>query len=162
MKVLLDTSVVIRFCQTEDAKHHLVLDAVTRLSELGYLSCIVPQVIYELWSVATRPIDANGLGWSTDDAKAEVEELERRFVFMRDERTIYANWIKLVSRLGIGGRDSHDARLVAAMERHSIEHLMTLDQNDFNRFDHKVVWFPEDVLAMKAGQSASAKRRQSE
>ncbi|MEO8496764.1 MAG: type II toxin-antitoxin system VapC family toxin [Planctomycetota bacterium] len=151
MKVLLDTSVIVRFCQTGDQKHQLAVDAVARLSELGHQACIVPQVIYELWSVATRPTKANGLGWSTVDAKQEVDRLEKLFVFLKDERTIYSFWIELVSSFSVGGRDSHDARLVAAMDRHAITHLMTLDQNDFKRFSHKTVWFPDDVLAIQPG-----------
>lgn len=152
MKVLLDTSTIVRFCQTADPNHHLVLDAVARLSELGHQSCIVPQVIYELWSVATRPISANGLGWTTDDAKNEVDRLESLFVFLKDERTVYSFWIALVTKFSVGGRDSHDARLVAAMDRHSVNHLLTLDRKDFNRFTHKTVWLPTDVLAIQPGK----------
>ncbi len=152
MKVLLDTSAIIRFCQTADPNHHLVLDAVARLSELGHHACIVPQVVYELWSVATRPITANGLGWTTDDAKKEVDRLEKLFGFLKDERSVYAYWIELVTNFSIGGRNCHDARLVAAMDRHAISHILTLDKNDFTRFTHKTVWFPADVLALKPGK----------
>lgn len=152
MKVLLDTSAIIRFCQTADSKHHLVLDAVARLSELGYQTCIVPQVVYELWSVATRPITANGLGWSTHDAKTEIGRLGKLFVFLKDERTVYSHWIELVSQLDIGGRNAHDARLIAAMDRHEISHLLTLDRDDFKKFNHKTIWFPEDVLAINPGK----------
>ena len=41
-----------------------------------YLS---PQVLIEMWVVATRPTDVNGLGWSTDHARKIIDELLERF-----------------------------------------------------------------------------------
>lgn len=149
MKVLLDTSIIARFCQTGDPKYTLVTDAVGKLSEQGYDLCLVPQVVYEFWSVATRPLDVNGLGWSTDQAAHEIEKLEELFSVLKDERSVYGYWLKLVTSFKVGGRNSHDARLVAAMDRHAISSVLTLDAKDFNRFDHIVILRPAEVVASK-------------
>lgn len=147
MKVLLDTNILVRLCVSDDPKYLDVQKAILNLVSKDYELCVVPQVFYELWHVSTRPVEANGLGLSVAKVKLAIETFESMFTMLRDERTVYANWLRIVSHFKVLGRNSHDARLVAAMDRHGITQLLTLDGRDFNRFGHIYILRPADVIA---------------
>jgi predicted nucleic acid-binding protein len=106
---------------------------------------IVPQVVYEFWVVATRPREQNGLGLSIADADAAVEERTGVFRLLLDERGVFIRWKELVRRHEVRGKLAHDARLVAAMQRHGIESILTFNAADFQRFTSIKVITPTDV-----------------
>jgi hypothetical protein len=61
MNLLLDTNVLGRMVEVGHPQHRVASDAVDALRRRGDTPCVVPQVLYELWVVATRPPAANGL-----------------------------------------------------------------------------------------------------
>jgi predicted nucleic acid-binding protein len=91
-------------------------------------------VLYEYWAVATRPAEHNGLGFTIEVTDGYVQTFLRLFTFLGDEHGIFAKWFLLVRLTRCQGNASHDARLVAAMQRHGILHLLTLDRTDFVRY----------------------------
>ena len=64
MKVLLDTNILLRLSATQAAEHADVVRAVASLLSRGDEPVITPQVLIELWVVATRPTNVNGFGWT--------------------------------------------------------------------------------------------------
>lgn len=76
MTVLLDTNIPGRMAEAGHPKQQSAVDAVTSLIHRGDVPCLVPQVLYEFWVVATRPIASNGLGLSATEAEAEISKLE--------------------------------------------------------------------------------------
>jgi hypothetical protein len=56
------------------------------------------------------------------------------FDVMRDERRVFDFWEQLVADHDVKGKQVHDTRLVAAMLRHSISHLLTFNAADFARY----------------------------
>lgn len=61
MKLLVDTSVILRTSQPDSPEFEPAVKAITQLRSQGFNGCMVPQIIYEYWAVATRPIEVNGL-----------------------------------------------------------------------------------------------------
>jgi predicted nucleic acid-binding protein len=59
----------------------------------------------------------------------------------------YQEWRKIVVAEGVSGIQVHDARLVATMRIHRIEHLLTLNVGDFRRYDRLIAVSPQDLLA---------------
>jgi hypothetical protein len=101
----------------------------------GHELCLVPQIHYEFWVAATRPIAVHGLSMTSSEAELELRKLgPPLFRFLRDERAIYDPWRELVRSRSIQGKHAHDARLVAAMERHGLTHLLTFNIHDFRGF----------------------------
>lgn len=94
---------------------------------------IVQQNIVEFWAVATRPISANGLGFTTEQAAVEINALKRLFVLL-PESPLQDAWERLVVNYGVSGKNTHDARLVAAMVVHGVESLLTFNAQDFLRY----------------------------
>ena len=95
---------------------------------------LTPQNFIEFWAVATRPVEANGFGWSSERTTKEVTELQERFPVLPDTPDIFSCWLDLVKQWPVHGKRVHDARLVAVLKAHSISHLITFNTADFAAF----------------------------
>lgn len=145
--VLVDTNVLLRLAQPSSPHHTVARDALLALDDAGIELCLVPQVLYEYWAVATRPAAANGLGLTVPQADAAVELLLADYPLRRDERGVFGHWRSLVVTHDVKGKNAHDARLVAAMARHGLSHLLTFNVGDFARFAGVTALAPADVAA---------------
>jgi predicted nucleic acid-binding protein len=134
MNILLDTNILSRMAQPGHGQHHAALDATDALQRRGDVLCLVPQVIYEFWVVATRPVAVNGLGLAVSVVANEVSRLKSIFPLLADTASIFDEWERLVTTQQIVGKNAHDARLVAAMAVHGITHLLTFNTGDFARY----------------------------
>lgn len=123
------------------------IDAMDVLRSRGHELILVPQILYEYWSVATRPVANNGLGLSPAEAAAELTALRRLFRLLKDELGIYSAWNELVVAHAVRGKQAHDARLAAALQRHVISHLLTFNTADFQRYSFLTAVSPGDVLS---------------
>ncbi len=128
------------------------MQAIGSLRGLGHRLIVVPQVVYEFWSVGTRPRDVNGLGMSAGEVKTKLDGLMPIFKLFLDERTIFDFWQQLVVDHDVKGKQVHDARLVAAMMRHGISHLLTFSASDFARYSEIAVIEPHRAGELEAAQ----------
>jgi predicted nucleic acid-binding protein len=147
MNVLLDTNIPGRMAEAGHPQHQIAVDAVAALITRGDSPCLVPQVLYEFWVVATRPQASNGLGLSSAEAEAEISRLESLYPMLQDSPAIYPEWRRIVAAHQVLGKNAHDARLVAAMAVHGITHILTFNPGDFIRFPGIVALDPTIVLA---------------
>lgn len=100
MRILLDTNVLLRSVEPAHAHHQTSVTAIQILRMHNHELLIAPQVLYEFWSVATRPIRNNGLGMAPAEAHAELKMIQQLFRLLRDERAIYPIWEQLCLRAG--------------------------------------------------------------
>ena len=133
MAVLLDTNILLRLAQPHHPSAPVAARALRSLRANNEMLHIAQQNIVEFWAVATRPIAANGLGYSTEQATAEVDALKRLFVLL-PELPLQDTWERLVADYRVSGKNAHDARLVAAMVVHGIESILTFNTQDFLRY----------------------------
>lgn len=134
MNFLIDTNILIRSVLRTDAQHQDALRAIRTLWNNGHSVCVVPQNLYEFWSVATRPASSNGLGMRPRQADRMTTRIEKLLLLFRDTPAVYDEWRRLVASHSASGKTSHDARLVAAMHVHGIENLVTFNVDDFKRY----------------------------
>ena len=147
MSHLADTSILLRTIHTTSPQRQLAIDTLDTLRKQKEEICIFPQNLVEFWAVATRPIESNGLGLTIEQAIVKVDHLKKVFVLKDEDKTIFQNWESLVSEYEVKGKTSHDARLVAGMQTHSISHLLTFNVKDFQRYhDIILIVSPEDIL----------------
>ncbi|MGA2848480.1 MAG: type II toxin-antitoxin system VapC family toxin [Terracidiphilus sp.] len=133
MAVLLDTNVLLRLVQPHHPSAPLALRALQTLRTSNEMLHITQQNIVEFWAVATRPIAANGLGFSPEQAAAEIDALRRLFLLL-PELPLQEAWEQLVVDHRVSGKNAHDARMVAAMVVHGIENILTFNVQDFVRY----------------------------
>jgi predicted nucleic acid-binding protein len=131
--VLLDTNILLRLAQHHHPSSSVALRALRGLRIKNESPHITQQNIVEFWAVATRPIVANGLGISTEQAAAEIDALKRLFILL-PELPLQDAWERLVVDHAVSGKNVHDARMVAAMVVHGVESILTFNTQDFLRY----------------------------
>lgn len=146
MMVLLDANVLGRMAQPGHPQCQLADDAAAVLRSRGDVLCLVPQILYELWVIATRPAAQNGLGLTTGKAETEMSRIEGLFQLLDDNASIYVEWRRLVIAHAVAGKKAHDARLVAAMIVHGLTHILTFNTSDFSRYPGITALDPAAVL----------------
>jgi predicted nucleic acid-binding protein len=134
MSVLVDTNILLRSIEPLHSHHRLAVAAVSRFLADGTPVYFSLQNIAELWNVATRPVDKNGLGFSIPSTLAEVEKIESLLTLLPDTPAIYAEWKRIVVEHAVSGVKVHDARLIATMKTHGVLSLLTFDVDDFTRY----------------------------
>ena len=127
----IDTNVLLRIANPEDARHDLAVRALTHLRAEGARLIVVPQIFAEFWVVATRPTDVNGLGASAAQAETEMNRLLGFFDLVPEPIETFTVWRKLASSVPVVGRRAHDARLAAAYAAAGCERILTLNPRDF-------------------------------
>ncbi len=132
--IFVDTNVWLRSVQPTHLLHQAAVNTVASLIEANETLIITPQVAAEFWNVATRPVAANGLGLSTDEARQQWSRLEGFFSVLAETPDVYTEWKRLVVALDVQGVQVHDARLVAAMKVYGINRIVTFNGDDFSRF----------------------------
>lgn len=142
MLLLVDTNVLLRLVEPGHAQHATAVEATESLDSLGHEVVVVPQVVYEFSAVATRPVEVNGLGMTATETQSKLDGLLAMFRVLRDERAIFERWQRVVAHYDVKGKQVHDARLVAALLRHRISHLLTFNAADFTRYSEITIVEP--------------------
>jgi predicted nucleic acid-binding protein len=134
MPVLLDTNILLRSAQTVHPMHETAVMALARLSRQDERLVVTVQNIAELWNVATRPTINNGLGFSIEEATAEILKVEHLFGLLYETEESYKIWKKLVLEYRVHGVKIHDTRLVSVMKANEVTHILTFNAGDFTRY----------------------------
>lgn len=143
---LADTNLLLRLADPASAQHPVATQAVARLLGQGDEVYLTPQNFIEFWAVATRPVEANGFGWTSERTTKEVTDLQERFPLLPDSPEVFNRWLELVKQLPVHGKRVHDARLVAVLQTHAVEHLVTFNTSDFAAFSFVSVTDPHALL----------------
>ena len=142
---LLDTNILLRSSDAMAAEHDLAVEATANLLGRGDTLFVAPQNVIEFWAVVTRPLPANGFGWTAQQAQSEIDQYLNQFPLLSDTADIFTQWLDLVTTLNINGKQVHDARLVAVMLSHSVTHLLTFNSVDFQRYTNIIAVHPQSV-----------------
>src|ERR1019366_1386153 len=127
MDILADTNILVRRINRYDAQHKATREALRVLEADGHRVCVVPQNIIECWSVATRPLDRNGLGLLPSHVERIVARIEGAFHMLPERTEVYSEWKKLVALHSVSGLKVYDARLVASAFVHGVDVLLTFN-----------------------------------
>jgi predicted nucleic acid-binding protein len=147
MDWLADTSIITRTIHSGNPLQQTAIDTLALLRKRGETLCTLPQNLIEFWAVATRPIASNGLGLTIEDAENEIAKIKFHFILKSEDETIFENWENLVKTYRVSGKTTHDARIVAAMQTHKIENLLTFNVADFKRYSNVInVFAPQDII----------------
>ncbi|CAN5485307.1 hypothetical protein BH10ACI2_BH10ACI2_15490 [soil metagenome] len=145
MRILVDTNILTALSQRQSPHFTSLRQTLSRLLKQGDVPCIAAQNLIEYWTVATRPIDVNGLGLDFHASLIELEKFKRYFEFIPTTAETYLQWEKLMAKYQVKGKQSHDTYLVAAMMEHRISRILTFNSKDFRRFDEINVIDPRNT-----------------
>jgi len=147
---LVDTNVASRRVLPADPHHFVITQAIDLLRHQGDVLYITAQVIIEFHALATRPVEANGLGMAAAQASLEATKIEAIFPLLPEVPAIFPLWRNLVDTFGVIGRQVYDARIVAVMQAHGVTHVLTMNPTHFRRFAGITVVEPQDVVGVSS------------
>ena len=126
MAVLTDTNIFLRLLQPHHPHCRIAERALDVLRAREEVLNVSSQNLVELRSAAARPFAENGLGLTVEHAARELGQI-KRFWNLLPEVPLHDEWERLVKHDGISGRNTHDARLVAATRVPGIEKILTFN-----------------------------------
>jgi predicted nucleic acid-binding protein len=143
---LIDTNTVFRRYLPDDPFHIVAHQGIGKLLRQGGRLYVTPQNLLEVRALVTRPLEANGMGLSPLQARELCDLIESDFHMLQESPEIYPIWKLLADTYNVIGRQVYDARLIAVMLAHGIDHLLTLNPTHFRRFTEITVHTPEEIL----------------
>jgi predicted nucleic acid-binding protein len=149
VNVLIDTNILTGYALPSHPAHSTVISATRSLHSTGGRLHVLAQNLVEFYSVATRPVDRNGLDMPPERALLHVAEFERVFALCPETKPTFPLWKQLVLDRQCRGKVVHDVRLVAGMMANGLTHILTFNSADFSRFPEITVIDPASVPAPK-------------
>ena len=129
-----DTNVLLAATDESRRGHGDARRLFTESTRLGLHLAASGQILREYLVVATRPVEANGLGLNALDATGNVSEF-LQYVHVYDETEAVAGRLRHMASLhSLRGKRIQDANIVATMETHGIRALITENGEDFKAF----------------------------
>lgn len=121
--------------------HQIANEKIQRLWRDGNELWISRQVLREFIATVTRPqVFGNPQPIST--VVDRVRFFQTQFKVAEDNAQVTANLLALVNQVSVGGKQLHDANIVATMQTYGITHLLTHNIADFNRFARFITVLP--------------------
>lgn len=133
-RVMLDTNVLLAATDEGRAEHRDALTVVNDWAARHASLYVSGQVLREYLCVATRPAERNGLGLSTPDALGNVRAIRERTTLLAEDGKVTDRLLALLADVRCGGRQVHDANLVATMLVYRVDTVVTMNLADFARF----------------------------
>ena len=146
---LVDTNVLLRALDRQHQLCRVARRAMINLRRHNYNLFLTAQNLIEFWAVATRPVDANGLGMSTQWSAAQLTRIKRFFSILPDTADMFAEWERIVIQQEVSGKKAHDARLVASMKVYDITKILTFNSADFSRFPDITIIEPQKLSPLQ-------------
>jgi predicted nucleic acid-binding protein len=98
MQCLIDTNVLLRALDRQHSKYRVARRAMIALRRQNYRLVLTTQNLIEFWAVATRPVDAKGLGMSTEWTATQLVRIKRFFSLLPDTPDVFPEWESLVTQ----------------------------------------------------------------
>lgn len=133
-RVMLDTNVLLAATDEGRVEHDDALAVFNDWPGRGVSLYASGQILREYLSVATRPATRNGLGMRSVDALVNVRAIRERSRFAAEDGKVSDRLLALIDEIACGGKQVHDANVVATMLVHGVEAIVTINVSDFARF----------------------------
>lgn len=133
--VVVDTNVLLAATDRSRSAHEA---AIALLNDDERRLALTPQIVREYLAVATRAVEANGLGLTARAAVGNVKELLVDMSLLPEDATATARLLELVDGGAASGKQVHDANVVAVALAHGAGAIVTDNARHFSRFDRVV------------------------
>ena len=96
------------------------------------------QVLREYLAVVTRP-QSWAAATPLEEALGDIDWMRESFELLEDGPSVTEALIALCREVHVGGRQIHDANIVATMLAHGERRLLTFNTADFRRYSDRIV-----------------------
>lgn len=140
-RAFVDTNVLLRSIQATMPLHIEALTLITKARDDGYELWISRQVIREYIVQVTRP-GVLTLPFDAEQVAAKVRFIRAAFQIADETEAVTDQLIELIREFPTGGKQIHDANIVATMLVYGIDTLATQNIEDMKRFASKIKLIP--------------------
>ena len=135
--MFIDTNVLVKSRILEAPGHHLARARLERAFQEPEPLRISRQVVREYLAVVTRP-QAWPVAITREEALDDANRLTGSFEILEDGPVVTESLIALCREVSVGGRQIHDANIVATMLAHGERRLLTFNTADFRRYGDRI------------------------
>jgi len=139
--LFIDTNILIYASIFESPFHQATRQALKKVYQEKHELWISRQVLREYLVVVTRP-QGFRRPLSKDKVINRLHFFQQMFKIADDLPEVTNQLIELVKNYQVGGKQIHDANIVATMKAYNISNLLTYNISDFKRF--------EDIIQIKS------------
>lgn len=139
--VFIDTNILIYANVASAPYHQLAIETLQSFNSLAVELWLSRQILREFIATLTRPqtfINAQ----PPDVIVERIQFFEQRFRITEDSAQVTARLLELLQTIPMGGRQVHDANIVATMLTADVDQLLTHNVSDFNRFSSRITVIP--------------------
>ena len=135
--MFVDTNVLVKARILEAPDHETARASLQRAFEEPEALRISRQVLREYLAVVTRP-QAWPVAIGREEAIDDLERLVAAYEVLEDGPVV-TDWLVLLCReVPVGGRQIHDANIVATMLAYGEHRLLTFNVADFRRYSDRI------------------------
>ncbi len=135
--MFVDTNVLVKARILEAPDHDIARSRLRRALQDREPMRISRQVLREYLAVVTRP-QTWPIAITREEALADIEALMSGFEILEDGPAVTASLMALCRAVSVGGRQIHDANIVATMLAHGERRLLTFNTADFRRYGDRI------------------------
>ena len=135
--MFIDTNILVKSRILEAPDHDIARVRLERAFRNQEPMRISRQVLREYLSVVTRP-QSWPIPITRDDALDDVKRLMDAFEILEDGPVVTDLLVELCREVSVGGRQIHDANIVATMLAYREGRLMTFNTADFRRYGDRI------------------------
>ena len=135
--MFIDTNVLIKARFLEAPDHDIARQRLSLALQEPEALRISRQVVREYLAVATR-LQSWPVAITREEALQDASRLLGSFEVLEDGSLVTENLLALCREVSVGGRQIHDANIVATMLAHGEHRLLTFNISDFRRFEDRI------------------------
>jgi len=132
-RVFVDTNVLVFSSVVTAPLHAVAVQALGDLWSAGAELLLSRQIIREFLATLTRP-QVYVAPQSPAVLAAEIGRLQTTLTILEDGPGVTSHLLQLLAAVPMGGKQIHDANIVATMLQYNIPKLLTHNTADFARF----------------------------
>ncbi|WP_414584185.1 type II toxin-antitoxin system VapC family toxin [Scytonema sp. PCC 10023] len=139
--VFLDTNILVYASQIQSPFHQAAMQAIQDFFDGGVELWINRQVLREYLTTLTRPQQFTA-ALPIAVVIQDIRYFQNRFRVAEDGSQVTERLLTLMEEITIGGKQVHDANIVATMLVYGIPQLLTHNTGDFARFSELITVLP--------------------
>lgn len=139
--IFVDTNILTRATIDSAPLHAEARQVLDDLWADGHKLCISHQVIREYVANLTRP-QIYSPAISMEVVLEQVADFKKSFVILPDTEEVLNRLLQLIAEVPVGGKQVHDANIVATMLANEISTLLTHNIIDFTRYNTLITILP--------------------
>lgn len=139
--VFIDSNILVYANVASAPFHARAVNALQELNDEGIDLWVSRQVLREFLATLTRP-QAFAAPQPISVLIQDVRSFESQFYVAEDGPDVTARLLALLNDVPAGGKQIHDANIVATMQAHGIRRLLTGNGADFARYSRHITVLP--------------------